>query len=176
MILLTASIKKHCFLLILVLLTSGCSEFGRNVPPALSLPQQGEGINERFEIGDKFPSFTAIDSAGEPCLVDESKYGDRYTMILFWRANPTFCELRIPKFIRLYERFEDQGFEIVSINLDDVSEASQTPLLPWTSLYDNPENGLVDEFKLRISQAIFLLDGDGTVSYTHLTLPTICSV
>ena len=171
MILLTASIKKHWFLLILVLLTSGCSELQRDLPPALSLPQQGDGINERFKIGDKFPSFSAIDSKGAPYLVDESKYGDRYTLIVFWRTDPNFCELRIPKFISLYERFEDQGFKIVSINLDDVSEASQAmasrPLLPWTSLYDNPENGLVDEFKLRISQAIFLLDSDGTIISAH---------
>ena len=88
-------------------------------------------------------------------------------MIVFWRANPTFCALRIPKFIKLYERFERQGFEIISINLDDVSEECQAmasnPLVPWTSLYDNPEDSLVDEFKLLPSQSIFLLDGDGTI-------------
>ena len=171
MILLTTSIKKQWLFLLLVLLTSGCSELHRYSAPALSLPEHGNGINERFKIGDTFPSFTAIDSEGVPYLVDESKYGDRYTMIVFWRADPTFCEVDIPRFISLYERFERQGFEIISIDLNDVSDASQAmasrPLVPWTSLYDNPENSLVDEFKLQPSQSIFLLDGDGTIVSAH---------
>ena len=171
MILLTASIKKQWFLLLLVLLTSGCSELHRYSAPALSLPEHGNGINERFKVGDKFPSFTAIDSEGVPYLVDESKYGDRYTMIVFWQADPTFCEVNVPRFTKLYERFEEQGLEIISINLNDGSDASQAmtnrPLVPWTSLYDNPENSLVDEFKLLPSQSIFLLDGDGTIVSAH---------
>ena len=164
---LTTLIKKQWFLLIFVLLTIGCSDLHRDVPPALSLPQKGDGINGHFKIGDEFPSFTAIDSEGAPYLVDESKYGDRYTMLVFWRADPTFNEVTIPKFIKLHQKFERQGFEIISINLDYVSETSQTmasgPSIPWTSLYDNPENSLVDEFKLQPSQSIFLLDGDGTI-------------
>ena len=163
---LTAS-KKHWFLLTFVLLTIGCSDLHRDVAPALSLPQKGDGINGHFKIGDEFPSFTAIDSEGAPYLVDESKYGDRYTMLVFWQADPTFNEVTISKFIKLHEKFERQGFEIISINLDYVSETSQAmasePSIPWTSLYDNPENSLVDEFKLLLSQSIFLLDGDGTI-------------
>ena len=171
MILLTTSIKKQWFLLIFVLLTIGCSDLHRDVAPALSLPQKGDGINGHFKIGDEFPSFTAIDSEGAPYLVDESKYSDRYTMLVFWRADPTFNEKTIPKFIKLYEKFERQGFEIISINTDSVSEASQamasSPSVPWTSLYDNPENGLVNELKLFTSQSIFLLDGDGTIVSAH---------
>ena len=171
MILLTASIKKQWFLLILVLLTSGCSELHRYSAPSLSLPEHGNGINERFKVGDKFPSFTAIDSEGVPYLVDESKYGDRYTMVVFWRGDPAFYQVSIPKFIRLYEKFERQGFEIIGIKLDDASESSQEmvqgPLVPWTSLYDNPENGIANEFKLRISQSIFLVDRDGTIVSSH---------
>ena len=171
MILCTTSIKKQWYLLIVVLLSSGCSEAYRASAPGLRLPQPGDYINQRFEIGDKFPSFTAIDSEGAPYLVDKSKYGDRYTMIVFWRADPTFCEVSIPRFIRLYERFERQGFEIISINTDDVSEASQavasSPLVPWTSLHDNPENGFVNEFELLSTQSIFLLDGDGTIVSAH---------
>ena len=87
MVLLTTSIKW--FLLITVLLSSGCSE-GHRVPSGtLSLPQQGDIINELFNIGDTLPSFTAIDSEGAPYVVDGSKYGDRYTMIVFWRGDPT---------------------------------------------------------------------------------------
>ena len=141
-ILLTASNKKHWFLLIVVLLTSGCSDFERFTAPALSLPQQGEFISEQFKIGDKLPIFTAIDSEGAPYLVDESKYGDRYTMVVFWRGDPAFYQVSIPRLIRLYEKFERQGFEIIGIKLDDASESSQEmvqgPLVPWTSLYDNP--------------------------------------
>ena len=79
--------------------------------------------------------------------------------------------MSIPKFIRLYEKFERQGFEIIGIKLDDASESSQEmvqgPLVPWTSLYDNPENGIANEFKLRISQSIFLVDRDGTIVSSH---------
>ena len=174
MILLTTSIKKQWFLLIFVLLTIGCSDLHRDVPPALSLPQKGDGINGHFKIGDEFPSFTAIDSEGAPYLVDESKYSDRYTMLVFWRADPTFNEKTIPKFIKLYEKFERQGFEIISINLDDVSETSQAmangPSIPWTSLYDNPEIGLVNKFKLRMSQSLFLIDSHGTIISSHRNL------
>ena len=164
-------LKKHWFLLIFVLLTIGCAEPQRDSSSLLLLPQSGGHINERFKIGDKLPSFTAIDSEGAPYVVDESKYGDRYTMVVFWQADPTFCEVIIPKYIRLYEKFKRQGFEIISVNTDYVSEASQamanSPLVPWTSLYDSPENSLVDEFKLLTTQSIFLLDSHGTIISSH---------
>jgi len=168
MVLLTTSIK---WFLLTVLLSSGCSE-GHRVPSCtLSLPQQGDIINELFNIGDTLPSFTAIDSEGAPYVVDGSKYGDRYTMIVFWRGDPAFYESSIPRFTKLYERFNEQGFEIISINTDSASEESQAMankrLVPWTNLRDHPDNGLVNEFKLRISQSIFLLDGAGTIISSH---------
>ena len=182
MILFTTSIGKHCFLLIFVLLTIGCAEPQRASSSLLSLPQEGAFVNERFKIGDKFPNFTAIDSEGAPYVIDESKYGDRYTLIIFWRGDPTFYETNIPRFIKLYERFEQQGFEIISINTNSASQASQAmanivtdsagdletrPSVPWTSLYDNPEIGLANEFKLRVSQSLFLLDSHGTIISSH---------
>ena len=169
MVLLTASIKW--FLLIVVLLSSGCSEGHRVSPCTLSLPQQGEFINELFNIGDTLPNFTAINSEGTSCIVDESKYGDRYTMIVFWRGDPAFYELSIPRFTKLHERFNEQGLEIISINIDSASEGRQAIanrlLVPWTNLHDNPENDLANKFKLRISQSIFLLDGAGTIISSH---------
>ncbi len=169
--LLTSLIKKQWFLLIVFLLTSGCSELHQTSVLTFQLPHQGDSVNERFKIGDKFPSFTAIDSDGAPYRVDESKYGDRYTMIVFWWADPTFCEVDIPRFIKLFEKFERKGLEIISVNADYVSEASQAmasrPLLPWTNLHDNPENDLVNELKLRTSPSIFLLDADGTIVSSH---------
>ena len=181
-------LKKHWFLLIFVLLTIGCAEPQRDSSSVLSLPQEGDFINERFKIGDKFPNFTAIDSEGAPYVVDVSKYGDRYTLIIFWRGDPAFYEMNIPRFIKLYERFEQQGFEIISINTDFASQASQAtanivtdsagdlynlearPSVPWTSLYDNPEIGLVNKFKLRMSQSLFLIDSHGTIISSHRNL------
>ena len=44
---------------------------------------------------------------------------------------------------------------------------ASNPLVPWTSLDDNPEKSLVGEFELITSQSIFLLDGDGTIVSAH---------
>ena len=180
--------RKQLFLLLAILLTCGCSEsHERPTSPFGVLPKQGTFINGRFKIGDKLPAFTANDYQGNPCLVDQSKHADRYTMVIFWRSETGFFKRKISKFNRLFEKYNPKGLEIISVNANGTNDANEIPFesskksraieaspsVAWTRLYDNSDNQLQEDLGLRTWPSIFILNHEGTIISSHFDLNSI---
>jgi len=159
--------KNRLIPLLAIVLMCGCSDNSKKFDYLVSFPKQGDFINGKFRVGEKFPTFTATNTEDAPVLVDESKYGDRYTMVLFWRSENGFCKNNLPRYLGLFEKYKRQGLGVISINADDTSQASQAiasaPALPWTSLRDAPENDLQGKLNLSAWPSMFLLDHEGRV-------------
>ena len=162
---------KQLILLLALVLMCGCSDGSEKLDYLVCMPKQGGFINGKFSVGDKLPTFTANDTQGVPVLVDDSKYGDRYTMVIFWRSEVGFCEYKLPRYLRLFERYKRYGVGVISINADYTAETSQTiastPTLPWTSLHDTPENDLPTKLNLSAWPSMFLLDREGRIITSH---------
>ena len=159
--------KNRLIPLLAIVLMCGCSNNSEKFDYLVSFPKQGDFINGKFRVGEKFPTFTANNAEDVPVLVDDSKYGDRFTMVVFWRSEIGFCEYKLPRYLRLFEKYKRQGLGVISINADDTSQASQAiasaPALPWTSLRDAPENDLQGKLNLSAWPSVFLLDHEGRV-------------
>ncbi len=170
--------KKILLLLLAIFITAGCAD--QYEDPFHLLPKQGTFINDRFKIGDKFPEFTANDSLGNSCLIDQSKYGDRYTMVIFWKSESGVYERRIPEFAKLFEKYRAMGFDIISVKGDCTSEKSQAtaskPSVAWTSLYADPGKQLQKELGLKIWPSIFILNNQGTIISSHFSLNSIYQI
>ena len=72
-------------------------------------------------IGTKRPSFKLKDTDDE--LRDISEFDGKVVMINFWATWCPPCVREIPAFIKLYDKYKDQGLEIVGVALDEKQAA-----------------------------------------------------
>jgi len=72
---------------------------------------------EKSSISNKIPELTLPNLVGEKKSLNKSKA--KVQLIVFWATWCQPCLIEIPHLIRLHEKYKAQGFEVVSINVDD---------------------------------------------------------
>ena len=109
--------------------------------------EQVAAADERFEkiqnesqiaIGTEILDFEAQTLAGETVAFGDVLANSEVVLLEFWASWCGPCRVEIPHMKQAYERFKDQGFEIVSFTIDDWKEdwqvASEEEELPWHDL------------------------------------------
>ena len=109
--------------------------------------EQVAAADERFEklqnesqiaIGTEILDFEAQTLAGETVAFRDVLSNSEVVLLEFWASWCGPCRSEIPHMKQAYERFKDQGFEIVSFTIDDWKEdwevASEEEGLPWHDL------------------------------------------
>jgi len=66
--------------------------------------------------GTPLPHFTAVDMAGIP--FDTKAVGKKALLIDFWSIYCSTCIQEMPHIVDLYNKYNDQGLEVVGIDLD----------------------------------------------------------
>jgi thiol-disulfide isomerase/thioredoxin len=79
---------------------------------------------ELVKIGEKVPTFSGPNSKG--ILLDLNKIKGKVTIIDFWASWCKPCRIENPNLVNLYDKYHDNGLEIISISLD-----SETQRLAW---------------------------------------------
>ena len=73
-----------------------------------------------LSIGKTPPDFDAVDRAGKKVSFDE--YKGKILLVDFWAAWCRACRIENPQFVELYEQFNENGFEIISISQDQKTD------------------------------------------------------
>jgi len=81
-----------------------------------------------LEIGNKAPNFEAPNTEGKTVSLDELK--GKVTIIDFWAAWCAPCRRENPNVVRIYERFHDDGLEIIGVSLDGTPR-QKNPKQAW---------------------------------------------
>ncbi len=131
-----------------------------------------------LEIGKVAPNFEAPTPAGDIVSLNDIK--GKVTIIDFWAAWCGPCRRENPNVVRVYEKYHDQGLEIIGVSLDGQSrqkdpkktwvEAIKKDKLTWTQVsnlkyFNDPVAQL---YNINSIPATFILDKEGKIVYKNL--------
>jgi len=130
-----------------------------------------ENLDKRnsVEIGSKAPDFSAPNPDGKEISLKESL--GKVTLIDFWAAWCKPCRAENPNVVKIYEKYHDQGFNIIGVSLDRPNQkdkwtqAIAEDNLTWNQVsnlqfWQDPVAQLYD---VRAIPAQFILDENGVI-------------
>ena len=169
----------------------GFKDAFENFTPKLKASKKGIVVKQRLdklheayqqiahlEVGKVAPNFEAPTPNGDMVSLDQLK--GKVTIIDFWAAWCGPCRKENPNVVKVYEKFHDQGLEIVGVSLDGQSRqkdpkkawlaAIKKDKLTWTQVSNlNYFNDPVAQlYNIRSIPATFILDKDGKIAYKNL--------
>ncbi len=93
----------------------------------------------RLNLLNSSPTIEGTVYGGEQ--FDWSKYQGKVVLIDFWATWCPHCVEELPDVKQIYEKYHDQGFDVVGISLDDDKKALAEFLdkkpLPWVTLFND---------------------------------------
>ena len=111
-------------------------------------------------------SFTAVDGR----KVDLADLRGKVVLVDFWATWCPPCVEEVPGVVETYEKFKDQGFEIVGISLDQDKSALEKftadNKMTWPQFFDGKgwENELAKRFNIESVPTMWLLGRDGKLA------------
>ncbi|SMD13400.1 TlpA disulfide reductase family protein [Pedobacter nyackensis] len=125
--------------------------------------KQGE-----FLVGQQAPDFTLSDLSGKPVSLSALK--GKYVVLDFWASWCTPCRAANQKIKPIYEKYQNSGFEMISVSMDDKKDLWQAAVkkddLPWlqtSELTGIKESSVAKKYSVTSLPTVFLLDRAGKV-------------
>lgn len=126
------------------------------------------------DIGSKAPDFSGPNPQGEEISLGESM--GKLTLIDFWAAWCRPCRLENPNIVNVYNKYHDQGFNIIGVSLDREDQrdrwlqAIEDDNLTWTQISHLQfwQEPIAQLYNVRAIPAAFLLDEDGIIVAKNL--------
>jgi len=108
-------------------------------------------------------TFTAVDGQ----KVDLAKLRGKVVLLDFWATWCPPCVEEAPNVVAAYNKFKDQGFEIIGISLDKTKSAltkfTEENKMPWPQFFDGQGwgNEFAKRFNIQAVPTMWLLDREG---------------
>ena len=119
--------------------------------------------------GQKVPAFTLANAAGEDVVLYDVLSEREVTLIDFWASWCGPCIASFPELKRLYAAYQDHGFEIIGVSIDDNYEDWNTAAieqeLPWIDVGElkDWEGPVAVSYGVGFIPKAFLVDPNGCV-------------
>ena len=129
-------------------------------------------------VGDVMDiKFTGLDGKE----TDLAKMKGKVVLIDFWATWCGPCIAELPNVLKAYEEYNDKGFEIIGISLDNVKDEDKLRTfvkdkkMTWPHAFDGQgwRNSLAKKFGISSIPATFLIGKDGKVVSTNLRGPAL---
>lgn len=136
-----------------------------------SLKQQKEG--EKF--GNELIGKSEIDFEFTTITGEKKKLSDlkgKFVLLDFWGTWCGPCVGEIPNLVKVYNKFKDKDFEIVSISSDlvfgnktetEFSEFVEKNNMTWTIILDDKDETIHKLYKINHWPTLFLIDKNGVI-------------
>lgn len=113
--------------------------------------------------------FTLKSRAGKNIKLSE--YRGDVIMVNFWASWCGPCRQEMPALEHLYKKYQDLGFVILGVNLDEDSSKAAGLLtkipVSFPILYDNT-NKVAKQYDVKAMPTTFLIDRNGKLRYVHI--------
>ena len=126
----------------------------------------------KLAIGSPAPELALPNPEGE--IVSLSSFKGKYVMIDFWAAWCRPCRMENPNVVKMYNTYNEKGFEILGVSLDRKKEswvqAIAEDQLTWTQVSDLKyfESEAAQLYKINSIPATYLIGPDGTIVAKNL--------
>ena len=139
------------------------SNVGKNIADLLSQ------YEDPIEVGEIAPDFTAPSINGSNITLSELTQSNTVTLLDFWAAWCRPCRVENPNLVRLYKKYNQDGFDILGVSLDRTKEqwekAIEDDNLLWTqvsnlSFWNDP---VARRYSIRAIPQSYIIDNTGTV-------------
>ncbi len=137
--------------------------------------RERENLMTQLKIGAKAPNFTSKTAQNKTFrLTDEVKKHD-YTLLYFWASWSKKSREENPELVRIYNKYNRKGFDIVSVSLDENKDlwqrAIQEDKLSWTQLCDFKkwETSSAQTYMIKEVPSNVLIDRDGKIVAFNLS-------
>jgi len=135
-----------------------------------------ENLDKRstVEVGSKAPEFSAPNPQGEVISLKDSM--GKITLIDFWAAWCKPCRVENPNLVRIYNKYHEQGFNIIGVSLDKEGQkdkwlkAIEDDKLTWSHVSNLQfwQEPIAQLYGVRSIPAAFILDENGVIVSTNL--------
>lgn len=125
----------------------------------------------RTDVGGRLPAFSITDNAGK--RYTNGSFEGRYLFVDFWASWCAPCRAENPNLVRMYRRFRDEKFSMVSISVDaDIGnweKAVKEDSMKWIQALADRGDEMEIKFGIRYIPANFLVDPKGKIIGRNLT-------
>jgi peroxiredoxin len=136
-----------------------------------SIAAQVENLR-RLAVGSPAPEISLPNPDGE--IVSLSSFKGKYVMIDFWAAWCRPCRMENPNVVRMYDQYNDKGFEILGVSLDRTKDAWVKAIaddgLKWSQVSDLKyfQSEAAATYGIQAIPATYLIGPDGNILAKNL--------
>lgn len=122
------------------------------------------------KIGEVAPSFQGVTIHGEK--IELADFKGKVVLIDFWASWCGPCREEMPYLAELHHRYQNSGFEIIAVNIDEkpenakkfINELSQNIRFP---IIKDPRQEIPPQFQFKGMPSTILLDKNGVIRFWH---------